>query len=136
MAGQPVPIFTGAVSEAGKLTLDLPADVTRYLRGFANKRVEVTIRPWKAKRSRNQNNYYHGAIVPIIADYCGYTHEEAHEALKHQFLTEHTNGPLARVRSTTSLTTQEFEDYAERVRLWASVNLGLYIPLPNEAEAA
>jgi hypothetical protein len=26
----------------------------------------------------------------------------------------------------------EFEEYNEKIRRWASVNLGVYIPLPNE----
>jgi len=39
---------------------------------------------------------------------------------------------LTRTRSTTDLTTVEFEDFCSRVRTWASKTLKIIIPLPNE----
>lgn len=35
-------------------------------------------------------------------------------------------------RSTTELSTIEFEKYLEDIRRWASMKLSCYIPLPNE----
>jgi len=40
------------------------------------------------------------------------------------------------VRSTTKLNTTAFEEYLEKIRLWASMELNCLIPLPNECEAA
>jgi len=35
-------------------------------------------------------------------------------------------------KSTAELTTKEFEEYTTSIRQWASQELGVYIPTPNE----
>lgn len=83
-------------------------------------------------RSLEQNAYYWGAVVKILADEIGYTKDEMHEALRIKFLSyENVNG-LPTMRSTTSLSTVEFEAYMESVRRWASMFHGIVIPEPNQ----
>lgn len=95
---------------------------------------EVTIDRRKRQRSNQQNRYYHGVIVPILADHFGYTAEEMHEALKFEFLKVHEDKPLATVRSTASLSTVEWEEFMSRVREWSSIHYNVYLPEPNEVD--
>src|SRR5690349_11951688 len=111
------PIFRGVV-ESGKIKwhgvdrkrLDV---LTKHLEG---KEIELTLRAVPKKRSLRQNSYYHGIVVGMIAEAAGYEHDEAHEALKWEFLKKHADGPLPTVRSTAELTTAEFEEYMEQCR--------------------
>ena len=65
-----------------------------------------------------------------MGDELGYNQEETHEALKWKFLRK--GGKLETVKSTTSLTTTEFETFLELVRIWAITDMGITIPLPDE----
>lgn len=89
----------------------------------------------KSLRSQKQNRYYWGVIISLISDHTGYTPEETHEALKFKFLCKDYLGKLKIPKSTTEIKTDDFEKYLTEIRAWASVNLSLYIPLPNEIEA-
>lgn len=128
-------VHQGQVDSEGKLTLVNPETFRRVLRGFLNAPVDITIRRHRKSRSDRQNAYYWAVVVGMLAEFCGYTPEEMHEALKWKFLRREADGPLPTVRSTTELGTQEFEDYVEMVRMWAATDLGVVVPLPNEIEA-
>jgi chloramphenicol 3-O-phosphotransferase len=101
---------------------------------FEGKPVEVIVRRKRKQRSDRQNRYYRGVIVRILADHLGYSEDEMHEALKWEFLRVHHDDKPDTVRSTTTLTTLEFEEYCEKVRMWASKEFGCFIPLPNEVD--
>lgn len=85
----------------------------------------------KAKRSLNQNSYYWGVVVTILADETGYTIDEVHQELGGMFLRYVKSGKEF-VRSTATLDTLEFEKYLEQCRKWAWNDLNITIPLPNE----
>lgn len=108
---------------------------------LSGKKVDMVIREQKNKRSNNQNAYYWGVVIKMIGDHCGYsTREEldgVHAELADMFLKVVKHGidrDITVVRSTSSLTTQEFETYCADVRMWAAVALGMNIPEPNEVE--
>lgn len=82
-------------------------------------------------RSIQQNKYYWSVICKLISDHTGYTSDEIHQILAEQFLSYEKDG-RSFVKSTTKLKTTEFETYMEECRRWASVELQIYIPLPNE----
>lgn len=84
----------------------------------------------KKIRSNNQNSYYWGVVIELISEHTGYTSEEAHDAMKHLFLIDYST-KLPRIRSTTELSTAEYEDYLSKIRMFASRELSLYIPDPN-----
>ena len=106
----------------------------KYIQGLKDGDYYLTVKRKTKARSSRQNKYYWGIIVPMIAQEVGYDfNTEAHEALKFMFLRQTKNG-LTSLRSTSDLKTTEFEDYMTKCRKWASEFLGLYIPLPNEAE--
>src|SRR5689334_24948202 len=128
------PIFRGIV-ESGKIKwhgvdrkrLDV---LTKHLEG---KEIELTLRAVPKKRSLRQNSYYWGVLVAMMAEEAGYERpEEMHDALRMHFLLKHTDAPLPTIRSTTELTTVEFEEYMSKCRQLASEVYGLYVPEPNE----
>ena len=101
-----------------------------YLLNLEDKHVDLSVKLPSKDRSNNQNRYYWGIVVDIIGKELGYTADETHEALKMKFLLDR-RGKIPTVRSTTVLTTKEFEDYLEDVRMWASKFLNISIPNPE-----
>lgn len=92
------------------------------------------------QRSMPQNSYYWGVVIEIISEHTGYPKHEVHEILKNKFLSkivwlDKKAGKKEMVlvsRSTSDLTTKQFENFLSEVRTWASAELGCYIPEPNE----
>lgn len=89
--------------------------------------------PEKEKKTRSvqQNKYYHGVVCKLISDYTGYMSEEVHQILAENFLSYERDGRTF-TKSTTKLKTADFEDYMEKCRRWAAMELQVYVPLPNE----
>lgn len=112
------------------------ADMRRY----EGKEACVVVKPLSEKQNRSlkQNAYYHGVVLKILSEELGYTGLEIHEVLKHQFLPTHDfffKGEQYMIApSTTDLNTAEFEEYLSHIRTWASSELGIFIPEPNEIE--
>jgi hypothetical protein len=95
--------------------------------------VEITLQKLRRQRSGRQNRYYWGVLVAMIAEAAGYsTPEEAHDALRLHFLQKHDDGQMPTIRSTTELTTAEFEEYQSKCRQLATEMFGIYVPEPNE----
>ena len=128
------PKFTGRVNEAGKIELNQPDRFRAYLETFRGQQIDLLIRRHRRTRSNNQNRYYWGVVVSILAESFGYSPDEMHNALAWRFLRLDDRPELPTVRSTTTLTTGEFERYLEAVRTWASIEQGVFIPLPNEVD--
>lgn len=129
------PIFRAKI-ESGKLVLAVPRAYDAHLRNLDGKEVEVIIRVPKKTRSLQQNKYYWPVVVGLIADHLGLTPYEAHEWLRQEFLpcNELQIGQKRHIigRSTTELSTVEFEQYTANVRMWAGREFQIFIPLPNE----
>ncbi len=95
---------------------------------------------WESKsRTNPQNSYYWGVVIKTMSDSLGYTSQEMHEIIKHKFLTQNDilKGRTGAVyvshsKSTTELTTVEFEELMADIRQWASIDLGISIQQPNE----
>jgi hypothetical protein len=111
----------------------------KYLKGLEGQEVTITVkkkRKMKDDRSNRQNRYYWSVVVQTLADELGYTPEEMHEAIKYEFLARDIDLkglPSVTMASTATLNTKEFEDLMSKIRQWASINLSIYIPAPNEA---
>ena len=116
------PKFLGNVNK-GKMTLEQPNEFLAYLHSLQG-RVEIIVKKFKKQRSIPENSYFHGVVIPLLADELGYTHQEMKGIIKWVF----------KVKSTADLDTVAFEDLMVKVRQWASVEFKFYIPLPNECD--
>lgn len=95
---------------------------------------EMIIRKKKKHRSNPQNAYYWGVVIKLIHDHTGQDANTIHGVLTGMFLKVKDWLDKERIRSTTELSTVEFEEYLEKCRQWAVIALDIYIPLPNEVE--
>lgn len=118
------------------------AQIQAALKMFEGKWVAITIKERKRGRSNSQNAYYHGCVVPIIVDLLREYGNDADADIAHAFCKDMFLPPAGikkvRVgkmthesRSTTWLNTAEFEEFLERIRVFAAEN-GYQILLPNE----
>lgn len=130
--GKITPRITGVVGENGKLKVDNAELLARHIASLRGV-VEIDIRKPRKPRSDQENKYYWGVVVKMIAEHQGEFPEKIHEGLRSAFL-KVCEKPLLIVKSTTELSTVEMEEYLANVRQWAATELtpGLYIPLPNE----
>ena len=128
-----IPIFRAKIT-SGVIIFEHPSRAYEYIESLEGKYVEVTVRKERSQRSLNQNNYYFGVVVKMLSDFTGYEQDEMHEILKQQFLKKVNAGGFEYVRSTTKLSTTEFEEYLDVVKRWAAL-LGCVIPDPNEIAA-
>ena len=119
-------------SEKGIVVLDDEKGFTEHIKSLDGKFIQLVVRRYRTNRSNNQNKYYWGVVIKILGDELGYMPDEMHEALKWKFLRK--GGKLETVKSTSSLTTIEFEEYLELIRIWALRDLEIAIPLPNEVD--
>ena len=108
---------------------DLPADQVW----------EVRIRPYKASRSLQQNALY-WKWLGIIAAETGHDADEIHEFCKLKFLPPvfvEIKGEVREARrTTTKLKVDEMSNYMNRVYAWATSELGMVLPVPEERHAA
>lgn len=107
-----------------------------YFKGFAGKDVELIVRKARRPNTRQEQNYYRGVIVKMIAEEIGETPQRMHEILQAEFFTYIDDCGYKYVRSTAvgEWSTQEWEEKMAEVRMWAYDFLGLNIPLPNEVD--
>lgn len=99
----------------------------------------IILETFKKGRSNQQNRYLWGVVYEKLSEHLGHTKDEIHAIMGGMFLRQWTlieekNGSreIEFVRSTTSLTTVEMEKYLRDIREWASIELGFWIPEPNE----
>jgi hypothetical protein len=141
MTSKQVLKFNGKVQQH-KFLPDEPQAFMDHVKSLEGEAVVATLkkyRPYK-ERSNQQNRYYWGVLVKILSNELGYTPEEVHEVIKYKFLlTERTfttkEGDVRQLfvaGSTASLSTSDFEALMSRIRSWASAELSIYIPEPNE----
>lgn len=94
--------------------------------------VVLNIKELKSNRSNNQNRYYWGVIIPILANYFGYLPDEMNEAIKFKFLRKGGTDKLPTVRSTTSLDKMEWEEFMTKIHIWSLQEFGIIIPTVDD----
>lgn len=127
------PIFNGTVTK-GVFVCTRPDDYRAYVCTLEGKNVEVTIKVKGVSRSRSQNRYLWGVVYKILAMHTGHQDEEIHDICRIKFLSEKDDKGLIMLKSTTKLTTAEFGEYVDAIKMWASEYFGCYIPDPGEVE--
>ncbi len=106
----------------------------KILNVFNGKPIEIVFRKIRTPRSGQQNKYYWGVVIKIIADELGYGQDDAHYALRAKFLMSGEPNKLMVPISTTDLSTVQFETYMSDIRQWAAEFLNINIPEPGEVE--
>ena len=139
---QPVPIFEAhAVGGKPKMLEHERKSMLRWVSSFpAGSRLDIVIRKHRNQRTSDQNRYYWGTVVPILADHFGHDHpEDMHEDLKQFFNPVPSKiDPKKMIGgTTTTMTTIDFysaeDSYIERICRWAAVEHGIYIPPPDRS---
>lgn len=107
-----------------------------------DKRLVLTLKEQKAKRSNAQNAYYFGVVVKTVTAFFREHGNYVDELDVHEFLKLRV-GKLGQVfvmpdgevqkgiGSTAKLTKSEFMDYIAKIQAWAA-EYGCIIPNPNE----
>jgi hypothetical protein len=130
---------TLGVVENGKLQMRGRALFEEAMRRFPNGPVIVEVKTTKPQRSHAQNRYWHGVVIPLFAEHCGYELAEMKDALALKLIPkEIANMDTGEVMTvpghTADLNVQEFNDLIERAqRLGAEMDI--YIPDPGEVAA-
>jgi hypothetical protein len=90
-------------------------------------------------RSNAENRFFHGCVVPLLAEHCGYDQAEMKEILKAKFLSETRVintvkgvAEIQHIKPTSSLSTVAFESFLDKIRQWSATDLGVVVPLPSE----
>lgn len=109
---------------------------------FEGKNIELSIRQNSDSRTNPQNAYYWGVVLKLISESTGYTDDELHVIFKQKYLIDNERLlDVARKKiidsnipylSTTQLNSVEFNEFLEKIKNFASLELGIYIPDPNE----
>jgi len=127
-------ITDGIFSEQGGLN--------QCFHSMEGKKVKVVVGEYKKRRSMAQNSYYWGVVIPRLLGLFNVNGNEMDDEEMHIYVKEHIlklkkkvfspEGEFQSIPgSTKKLTTDEFEEAMEKIRVWASEH-GLIIPLPNE----
>jgi hypothetical protein len=138
-------ITTYGQVEAGALRITRRGDFVEALRAWPDCRVVIKVQKIYMRRSRSQNAYFHGVILPEVrrglidagysASEC--TTEVVKDFLKSMFarremVNARTGEVLTTVQPTSQMTTTEMMAFQEECRRFASEFLGVTIPSPNE----
>ena len=100
-----------------------------------SKAYKVEVKRKDEKRTLSQNRLYRLWLNCISAE-SGNDVEDLHEYFKTTFLDIHSRiiygKEIVRVTSTTELNTEQFKAYLDKVQQWASVELGIILPEPED----
>ena len=95
---------------------------------------EYEIKEYKRTRSSDQNRYY-WSLLWIVADEIWTDANDVHEKMRMKFLYVNESGKqLAYCKSTSKLTTKEFSDYIENIRLFMA-DFNIILPNANEFDS-
>src|SRR3990167_3919582 len=118
-------------------TEEMRARVCRLIAGLDLKKPwEVTVGPYKKRRSLNQNSL-HWKRVGIIAQETGNDADVVHDFLKDKFLIPNEveiAGEKRLCRSSAILDTHEMSDFMEQIYAWAAQELGILLPVPEDTD--
>ena len=126
------PIFLATIQK-GKLVFNNPDGFEKYLLRLNDKSVDVVVRLPRKDRSNKQNRFLWGICYELISEATGYTREEVHDAMRLMFLKDEDRAILT-LKSTTSLTTIEMNEYWAKIQQFAAEKLNLVIPDPKQVE--
>jgi hypothetical protein len=131
-------MFRAQVSREGTLVWSEPSRVRATLAHLRGKTITITLEREVQRRGDPANRYYWAAVAPAVAEYLSIgrplplSKDDAHRVLCSAFIgTEETPlGPTPCHSST--LTSEQFSVFIERIKAHAASEWGLHIPGPDE----
>jgi hypothetical protein len=132
-------VEVGGIVTRGVLTLERRDLLLDALTRFPDGDVTVTVEARRQKRTSPQNRFWHGVVIPLFAEHCGYDFDDMKDELALQLipreLVDMATGEVRIVPGHTSkLNTAQFNELIERAqRLGAE--MGIVIPDPNDIAA-
>jgi hypothetical protein len=132
----------------GKFDFDDATVRSRVLSALSQRRgwQEIEAKDYHPQRTNRQNKYYWPCFCQLLADYMveqgnsEWDRQMAHEMFRLLFLKTSSltdNGTLVEsVRSTTSLTTAEFNEYLDKIAQLLATEFQLIVPEPSEYREA
>lgn len=124
--------FRGKIKDE-QVVLDMPSEWLQEKQRLNGEDIILWLGKWYKPRTDAQNKYYWGVIVDLLIEHTGHDKEDIHTFLKGEHIPKVNILGRDVPASTKRMSTQEFEQYASRIRMWASRELQVYIPEPNEA---
>lgn len=127
--------------DGGSLPSKVIADVLQAVSRMKDGPWTLLVERKHATRSLAQNAWYWSCIVGLLSEHTGFSPDEMHEVLKAKFLPKTLAVPDGRGEviaefviggTTTTLNKIEFGEYCEQIRRWASADLSVVIPDPQE----
>ena len=112
----------------------------QYIDGLdPNRKWRIEIKEYRQRRSLDQNAYIHAVPLKIISEHTGYSMDEIKEYLCGEFTGWNEfevmgQKMLKPVMTTSRMDTKIMTDFIEWLQWYASSNLNLRIPSPNEWE--
>ena len=129
-----LPLFKGKTKD-GKLSLADPDKFKKYVYGLGEQEVELTLGKFREKRSLGSNNFYHGVVLPIMAEAIGELDpEELCQDLRRKFLSYKKvvkGKERTYILSTAGLSKEDMALYLDKVLVVAAQN-NIVIPDPDE----
>ncbi len=103
---------------------------------------DITIEPHRERRSLSQNSLmwkWIGEVVEHVHEATGQDSDDIHEFLKQKFLRPKVieiNGEIVKRWSTKGLSKAEMGAYMEKIYAWATSEMGLLLPVPEDLGSA
>lgn len=111
MSGPAKP-FYGTILN-GRPVLDDPEGFQTLKESLEGERIEIYLTKSPDQAHSAQHRYYRGIVVKKFAKHTGHTEAEVHTGFKTHFLLDRSDPALPRVRSTGSLSKDEFTRYID-----------------------
>src|SRR5438105_6767167 len=111
-------VEVGGIVRDGKLEIPHRSAMAAAIKRFADGEVTIHIEATKPTRSNQQNRFWHGVVIPLFAEYCGYDVGEMKDQLALSLIpreiTDLQTGEIRIVPGHTSqLSTEEFNHLIE-----------------------
>jgi hypothetical protein len=128
------PVFALGEVACGKLLLRQADRFPEQVQQLRDGVYEIRLERLRATRSQQQNRFYWSVIMQTLADHTGHSPDELHEICKAKFLPKQLamtdgNGEIVGEfvigGTTTTLSTEQFRDYCDRIMAWADETLGM-----------
>ena len=128
------PKFTAQI-DFGHIKLDDKPSFDAWISTLEGKKVDVVVSKYRKNRTDNANKYLWGVCYQLMADELGYSVDDIHSLMKGMFLKKVAvikGKKYDVIQSTASLSTDDFSAYIEKIKQFASQELNLYLPNPQE----